>query len=152
MNHRLALAAALGLTAVGCSHTQMAAQRLQEEEGGKCLLVQTLLREPVPARYVEELAATGREETVPVMVFVRKPDEGMLERYFAGDTTACGSKSFRVVRQFNQRGLVLYLQETPEGYTYDARKTGPDQLSMDGAPQGIVRRASSGDGWVAATD
>lgn len=149
--NRLALAAALGLTAVGCSHTQTAAQHLQDEEDGKCLLVQTLLREPVPSRYVEELTVEGREASVPVMVFVRKPDEGMLERFFAGDTPACSSPSFRVVRQFAQRGLVLYLQETPDGYTYDARRAGPEELSMEGAPQGMVRRASSG-GWVAATD
>jgi hypothetical protein len=150
--NRLALAATLGLTAVGCSHTQTAARNLQEEEDGKCLLVQTLLREPVPSRYLEELAASGHEAAVPVMVFVRKPDEGMLERFFAGDTPACGSPAFRVVRQFSQRGLVLYLQENQDGYTYDARRAGPEELSMEGAPQGFVRRAASGGGWVAATD
>ncbi|ADO73336.1 hypothetical protein [Stigmatella aurantiaca] len=149
--NRFAVVAALGLTAVGCSHTQTASQSLPPTEDGKCLLVHTLLREPVPAQYLEELASAGLDSAVPVMVFVRKPEEGVLERFFEGDTPACSDTAFRVVRQFAQRGLVLYLQETPEGYTYDARRSGPEELSMEGAPQGIVRRAAAG-GWVAATD
>lgn len=148
---RLALATLLGLTAVGCAHSGPSAQSLQAREEGKCALLQTLMREPVPARLVAELNAEGREQAVPVMVFVRKPEEGMLERFFGGDTPACGSDEFRVVRQLNQEGLVLYLEERTEGYAYDARRSGPEELSMEGTPQGMVRRDAAG-GWVAASD
>jgi hypothetical protein len=93
----------------------------------------------------------GRELPVPVVVFVRKPEEGLLERFFDGDSPSCGDEQFRVVRQLSREGLVLYLQDAPEGYTYDARRAGPEDLSMAGAPQGFVRRNAQG-GWVAASD
>lgn len=148
--NRLALATTLGLAVVGCSHTQPAAQRLQEE-GARCELIQTLLREPVPAQHVSDLVAQGRDMPVPVAVFVRKPEEGLLERFFEGDGSTCADTHFRVVRQLDSKGLVLYLQETPEGYAYDARRAGPEELSMGGEPQGMVRRRAQG-GWAAATD
>ena len=147
---RLALATGLGLTVVGCAHSVPAAQRAQEEEA-RCALVQTLMQEPVPAQHVEEYASEGKELPMQVAVFVRDPAEGLLERFFEGDASLCGDTRFRVVQQLGGQGLVLYLQETPEGYTYDAQRAGPEELSMGGAPQGIVRRKAEG-GWAAATD
>jgi hypothetical protein len=146
----LALAATLGLTVVGCAHSEPTAQRVQQEQA-RCELVQTLMREPVPAQRVAELTSEGKELPVQVAVFIRNPEEGMLERFFEGDATVCEDTQFRVVRQLGSQGLVLYLQETPEGYTYDAQRAGPEGLSMGGAPQGIVRRKAEG-GWAAATD
>lgn len=115
-------------------------------------MVHTLLREPVPSQRLQELSSEeGKQISVPVVVFVRQPEEGLLERFFQGDGSTCGDNHFHVVRQLGREGLVLYLQETPEGYAYDVRRAGPEQLSMGGEPQGVVRRNASG-GWVAATD
>ncbi len=150
--NRLALAALLGLYAVGCAHSGASSQHLPvEEEVARCELVHTLLREPASAQHLTELTAEGRELPVPVVVFVRKPEEGLLERFFEGDSAECGDMNFRVAGQLSREGLVLYLQETPDGYTYDARRAGPEELSMEGVPQGVVRRKAEG-GWVAATD
>jgi hypothetical protein len=93
------------------------------------------------------------DEEVPVQVtvFMRNPEEGLLERLFEGDTPACGGPRFQVVRQLSRQGLVLYLQETPEGYAYASRRAGPEELSMGGEPQGVVRRNAQG-GWASATD
>jgi hypothetical protein len=149
--NRLALAAALGLTVVGCAHSEPSAQNLQSEEE-KCALVHTLLQEPVPSQRLQEISeAASQEVSVPVVVFLRDPAEGLLERFFEGDGATCGDNHFHVVRQLGREGLVLYLQETVEGYAYDVRRAGPEQLSMGGEPQGVVRRNASG-GWVAATD
>jgi len=148
--NRLALSTTLGLALVGCAHSVPVAQRLQEEEE-KCALVQMVLHEPMPSQELAVFATEGREPPVPVMVFVRKPDQGLLERFFAGESPECGDNQFRVVRQLGRQGLVLYLQETGSGYTYDARRAGPEELSMGGAPQGVVRRNAEG-GWVAASD
>lgn len=147
---RLALATTLGLVAVGCAHSVPAAQRLQEEEQ-KCALVQTLLSEPAPAQRMEELITSGREPPVPVVVFVRKPEQGLLERFFTEESPECGDSRFRAVRQLAREGLVLYLQETEEGYSYDVHRAGPEQLSMEGKPQGVIRR-NGGGGWVAVSD
>jgi hypothetical protein len=148
--NRLALVAALGLTVVGCAHSGPSAQRLQSEEE-KCALVHTLLREPVPSQRLTEITDEGREAPVPVVVFLRQPEEGLLERFFEGDGDACGDTHFHVVRQLGRQGLVLYLQETPDGYSYDVRRAGPEELSMGGAPQGVIRRSAAG-GWVAASN
>jgi hypothetical protein len=148
--NRLALATMLGLAIAGCAHSVPAAQRLQEEEQ-KCALVQTLLREPAPAQLMAELATEGREPPVPVVVFVRKPEQGLLERLIAGESPECGDTGFRVVRQLGREGLVLYLQETPDGYSYDARRAGPEELSMGGTPQGAIRRNGEG-GWAASSN
>ncbi len=148
--NRLALATALGLGLVGCAHSLPSSARLQQEDA-KCELVRTLLNEPVPAQRISELATEGRELPVPVAVFVRKPEQGLLERFFVGDSPDCGDTQFHVVRQLGRQGLVLYLQETQDGYTYDARRAGPEELSMGGRPQGTVRRKAEG-GWVAAGD
>jgi hypothetical protein len=148
--NRLALAPVLGLALVGCAHSKAPSKPLQSEEA-RCALVQTLVREPVVSQHLTEMANDGRELPVPVTVFVRNPAEGRLERLFEDDLPACGGEQFRVVRQLSREGLVLYLQESPEGYAYDARRAGPEDLSMAGEPQGYVRRDSQG-GWVAASD
>jgi hypothetical protein len=88
---------------------------------------------------------------VQVLVFVRKPEQGLLERFFAGESPECGTAEFRVVRELGKQGLVLYLQETRDGYAYDAQRAGPEELSMGGTPQGLVRR-SGGGGWVAVSE
>ncbi len=148
--NRLALAPVLGLALVGCAHSTSSPQPRQTEEA-RCELVHTLLREPSVTQRLTEMTNEGRELPVPVVVFVRKPEEGLLERFFDGDSPSCGDEQFRVVRQLSREGLVLYLQDAPEGYTYDARRAGPEDLSMAGAPQGFVRRNAQG-GWVAASD
>jgi hypothetical protein len=147
--NRLALATVLGLVIAGCAHSVPVAQRLQQEEE-KCALVQTLLHEPVPAQRLAEVVSEGQEMPVPVMVFVRKPEQGLLERLFEGESPECGAAEFQVVRQLGRKGLVLYLQETKDGYAYDAQRVGPEELSMGGTPQGVVRR-NGGGGWVAAS-
>jgi hypothetical protein len=148
--NRLALATTLGLAVAGCAHSVPPAQRLQEEDA-RCSLVRMLMTEPVPSRQVTELASEGRELPVPVAVFLRRPEQGVLERFFSRDSLDCGDEQFHVVRQLGRKGLVLYLQETQDGYSYDAQRAGPDELSMGGAPQGVVRRNAEG-GWVAASD
>jgi hypothetical protein len=148
--NRLALATTLGLGLVGCAHSLPSSQRMQQEDA-KCALVRTLLSEPVPAQRITDLNAEGRELPVPVAVFVRKPDQGVLERFFVGDSPECGDTQFQVVRQLGRQGVVLYLQETPDGYTYDARRAGPEELSMGGTPQGVVHRKAEG-GWAVAND
>jgi len=148
--NRLTLSTTLGLALVGCAHSVPGAQRLQQEEE-KCALLQMVLREPQPTQEMAAFASEGREPPVPVMVFVRKPDEGLLERFFVGESPECGDDQFRVVRQLGRQGLVVYLQENESGYSYDARRAGPEELSMAGTPQGVVRR-NAGGGWVAASD
>lgn len=147
--NRFALATTLGLALAGCAHSVPVAQRLQQEEE-KCTLVQTLLREPVPAQRMAEFVSDGQEPPVPVVVFVRKPEQGLLERFFAGESPECGAAEFRVVRQLGRQGLVLYLRETQDGYSYDAQRAGPEELSMEGTPQGVIRR-NGGGGWVIAS-
>jgi hypothetical protein len=150
--NRLALAPVLGLALVGCAHsTASTASEPLQTEAARCELVHTLLREPAVSQRLTELSSDGRELPVPVLVFVRNSEEGLLERLFEGDSPACGDERFRVVRQLAREGLVLYLEEKQEGYAYDARRAGPEQLSMGGAPQGLVRRNAQG-GWVAASD
>jgi hypothetical protein len=147
--NRLALATTLGLAIAGCAHSVPVAQRLQQEDE-KCTLVQTLLREPVPAQRLAEFVTEGQEHPVPVVVFVRKPEQGLLERFFAGESPDCGATEFQVVRQLGRQGLVLYLHETPDGYSYDAQRAGPEELSMAGSPQGAIRR-NGGGGWIAVS-
>ena len=149
MMNRLALAPMLGLALVGCAHSEVASRPFQSEEA-RCALVQTLVQEPVVAQRLSEMANEGRELPLPVTVYLRKPEEGLLERFFDSEP-ACGSEQFRVVPQLGREGLVLYLQEVPEGYSYDARRAGPEGLSIAGTPQGLVRRTSEGS-WAAASD
>jgi hypothetical protein len=145
---RLALTVTLGLAAMGCVRTVPFAQRKQAEEG-KCELVRTLLREPVPARLLNDFHQAGYTgEPAPVLVYLRRPQESVLERFFE-DSPACGDATFRVVQDAAVDAVVVYLESAAEGYTYDARRVGPEELTMGGSPQGLVRR--NGEGWVTAT-
>lgn len=148
--NRLVLATTLGLGLVGCAHSLSSEQKSQQEDA-KCELVRTLLSEPVPAQRITEFTTEGRELPVPVAVFLRKPEQGVFERFFESDSPDCGDTQFHVVRQLGRQGVVLYLQETQDGYTYDARRAGPEELSMGGTPQGTVRRKAQG-GWAVASD
>jgi hypothetical protein len=139
----------LGLALVACAHTEVASSPQQTEEA-RCELVQTLVREPVVTQRLTEMASDGRELPVPVTVFLRNASEGRLERFF-DDDPSCGNEQFRVVRQLAREGLVLYLEESSEGYAYDARRAGPEDLSMASSPQGFVRRTAEGS-WAAASD
>lgn len=149
--NRLTLAAVLGLAVAGCAHSVSSSAPSHQTEAERCELVHTLMREPAVTQQRSALESEGRELPLPVVVFVRDPEEGLLERFFAEDASACGDSQFRVVRELAREGVVLYLQETPEGYSYDVRRAGPERLSMGGEPQGAVRRNAQG-GWVAATD
>lgn len=138
----------LGLLATtGCARTLPYAQR-QEVETDKCELVQTLMRQPSPSRAAKQIVSEGREEQVPVVVYVRHPEEAMLERFFHGDPE-CGDPTFKVVQDNVVDAVVVYLQEVQGGYAYDARRAGPEQLSVDDSqPQGTLKR--EGSTWVAA--
>ena len=147
--HRMAwLSLGLGLLgSTGCAHKERMAVR-REAETEKCQLIQSVLKEPTPAQLVRELASEGREEPTPVVVFVRRPEESMLERFFAGDEPVCGDATFKVVQENVLDAVVVYLQEVQDGYAYDARRAGPEELSLEGTPQGRVTR--NGPAWVAA--
>jgi hypothetical protein len=137
----------LGLVAgTGCVRTVPLAVR-REAETEKCQLVQSVLKEPTPSRLVQELASEGREEPTPVVVYVRRPEQSMLERFFAGDKPLCGDATFQVVQENVLDAVVVYLQEVQDGYAYDARRAGPEELSLEGTPQGQVKR--QGPAWVA---
>ncbi|MCP3101400.1 hypothetical protein LZ198_21230 [Myxococcus sp. K15C18031901] len=134
------------LAGAGCAHKAPLAVR-REMEAQKCALVQSVLREPTPARVVGEIAAQGREEPTPVRVYVRRPEQSMLERFFEGDEPHCGDATFKVVQESVLDAVVVYLQEVGEGYAYDAHRSGPDELTLESKPQGRLKRA--GPAWVA---
>ncbi|WP_342374720.1 hypothetical protein NVS55_25690 [Myxococcus stipitatus] len=137
------------LAGAGCAHQAPLAER-REVEADKCSLVQSVLKEPTPSRMVEEIASLGRNEPTPVRVYVRRPEQAMLERFFEGDEPHCGDATFKVVQESVLDAVVVYLQEVQEGgYAYDARRSGPDELTLEGQPQGTLRRA--GPAWVAGT-
>ena len=149
--HRMAwVTLGLGvLGATGCAH-QAPVASLQEShaEAEKCQLVQSVLKEPGPSQVVRDIAAEGREEPTPVVVYVRRPEESMLERFFKGEEPLCGDATFKVVQENVLDAVVLYLQEVQDGYAYDARRGGPEELSLEGKPQGLVKR--QGLAWVAS--
>ena len=121
MNHRFHRMAwvTLGLLGgTGCVHTVPLAVR-REAEAEKCQLVQSVLKEPAPSRLVRELASEGREEPTPVVVYVRRPEESLLERFFEGDKPLCGDATFQVVQENVLDAVVVYLQEVQDGYAYD---------------------------------
>jgi hypothetical protein len=145
---QLALTVTLGLAAVGCVRTVPYAQRMQEEEG-KCELVRTLMREPAPAELLSRFHGGDFDgEPAPVMVYLRRPREFALERFFEGSPD-CDDTTFRVVQGAAVDAVVVYLEAVADGYTYDARRARPEELTMAGTPQGLLRR--SGGGWVPAT-
>ncbi|NMO19344.1 hypothetical protein HPC49_12710 [Pyxidicoccus fallax] len=147
--HRMAwVTLGLGvLGGTGCAHHKARVAEQHVEEAEKCQLVRSVLQEPEPSRLVNELASDGREEPAPVVVYVRRPEQAMLERFFRGDEPVCGDTTFKVVQENVLDAVVVYLQEVQDGYAYDARRASPQELSMDGKPQGLVKRA--GPAWVA---
>ncbi|WP_163786137.1 hypothetical protein [Myxococcus vastator] len=149
--HRTAWAAlGLGLLgSTGCAHNPARVAVTHEAEAQKCLLLQSVLKKPTPAQLVRELASERREEPTPVVVFGLRPEESMLERFFAGDEPLCGDGTFKVVQENVLDAVVVYLQEVQDGYAYDARRAGPEELSLEGKPQGLVKR--EGSAWVTAS-
>jgi hypothetical protein len=139
--------ALLALVAAGCVRAPPAVVRSQDESV-KCELVRTLMREPLPQQYLAQLAAEGHEGLAPVLVFIHRPEEGLLERLFAGEPT-CGDEGFRVVQQILKNSVVLYLQPQGEGYAYDVRRSELEGLALGGTPRGAVRR--EGGSWVASS-
>ncbi|RYZ41380.1 MAG: hypothetical protein EOO71_12335 [Myxococcaceae bacterium] len=141
--------AGLGLMgAAGCVRTVPYAKRV-EAEGDKCTLLQALMRQPAPAQAVQKFVAEGKEAKAPVVVYVRRPEEATLERFFTGDAQ-CADDSFKVVQENVVDAVVVYLQEVQGGYAYDAQRSSPEHLTMEGQPQGTVRK--DGTVWVAGAD
>ncbi len=146
---RLVLPALIALAASGCVHSR-AAPVNPTEETGKCELVQTLLREPVSQRYLSELASEGREGPAQVLVFVRRPEQDMLERLFAGAEPSCDGYNYKVVQQSTTNALVLFLQPRGDGYAFDVQRAAPDELSLGGEPKGTLTKRDGG-GWAASS-
>ena len=137
---RLVLPALLALASTGCSHAPVpAATAPKHDEAGKCELVQALMRERVPQRLLGDMTEEGQSTPAQVLVFVRQPDEAVLERFFAGDP-ACAGPGFKVVRDITRETLVLFLQPQGEGYVYDAQRAGPDRMSLGGEAKGAVQK------------
>ena len=144
----LVLPALLALAATGCMHSR-ASLVSPEEEAGKCELVQTLMRQPLPQAYLAQLASAGHDEPAQVLVYVRRPEQSLLERLFEGEETTCGGLGYNVVQQSTTQALVLFLQPRGNGYTFDVQHAAPDQLSLGGEPKGLVTKGDGG-GWVAS--
>ncbi|MFB1483912.1 hypothetical protein [Corallococcus sp. RDP092CA] len=141
--------AGLGLLGtVGCAHSVPLAQRVEAEDE-KCTLLQALMRQPAPSRAIQQFVAEGKEERAPVVVYVRHPEEDSLERFFTGEPQ-CANDSFKVVQENVVDAVVVYLQEVQGGYAYDAQRSSPEHLTMEGRPQGTVRK--DGAVWVAGAD
>ncbi|WP_375758082.1 hypothetical protein [Corallococcus exercitus] len=133
---------------VGCVRNVPYAQRMEVEDE-KCTLLQALMRQPAPAQAIQKFVAEGKEERAPVVVYVRRPEEATLERFFTGEPQ-CANDSFKVVQENVVDAVVVYLQEVQGGYAYDAQRSSPEHLSMEGRPQGTVRK--DGTVWVAGAD
>lgn len=129
------LLALLGLGA--CIHTPPAAE-VEAEASARCDLVRAVLREPLPSRQLEQLAAEDGGGPASVLVFVRQ-EQGVLERLFA-DEPECGDERFRVVQEPSRKALVLLLAPEGLGYSYATRLAGPEGLPVQGTPQGWVGR------------
>lgn len=146
---RLALPALLALAATGCMHSPAALINPQVESG-KCSLVQTLMRERLPQRILSEIAADGHDGPAQVLVFVRRPQEAMLERLFAGEPT-CGGTNYKVVQQSTTEAVVLLLEpQKGGGYAFDAQRAAPDALALEGTLHGTVTQVDGG-GWAASS-
>ncbi|HSP77519.1 MAG TPA: hypothetical protein VLQ93_03260 [Myxococcaceae bacterium] len=86
---------------------------------------------------------------MPVLVFLREPEQGLLERLFVGEPS-CGDDGYRVVQHILTDSVVLYLQPTgEEGYTFDVQRSAPAGLALGGESKGTVRR--EGGSWVASS-
>ena len=147
MRRALSLCLAALATLAGCAHAPRAAAVDAGLEARKCELVRTLLGAPVPGRLLSELAtAADGEGPVPVRVFVAKPEQGWLDRLFAGEPLCQGAR-FRVVQESADEALVLLLQPAADGgYHFDARRAGPQELWLAGPHQGHV--APRDGGWA----
>ncbi|ATB32530.1 hypothetical protein [Melittangium boletus] len=135
---RLVLPALLALASTGCMHAQ-APLVPEPDEAGKCELIQTLMREQLPQRLLQGLVEDGHSSPTQVLVFVRKPDDAVLERLFAGDPS-CEGPAFKVVREITGESLVLFLQPQGDGYVYDAQRASPERMSLGGEAKGAVRK------------
>jgi hypothetical protein len=142
---RLVLPALIALAAAGCVRSSEVLVN-PSEEAGKCELVQTLMRERVSQGLLSELAAQGSEGPAQVLVFVRRPDQAMLERLFQGDPT-CGGPNYKAVQDITMKAVVVFLQPQANGYVFDAQLAAPNELSLGGEPKGAVMKREGG-GWV----
>lgn len=146
---RLVLPALLALAATGCMRSRASLIK-PEEEASKCELVQALMRERVPQQLLAGLAADGHDGPSQVLVFVRRPEQAMLERLFAADEPQCGGSNYKVVQAITTEAVVLYLQPRGTGYIYDAQRAAPEELSLGGEAQGAVTRDDGG-AWVSSS-
>ncbi len=146
---RLVLPALLALAATGCMRSR-AALIQPDEEATKCELVQTLMREQVPQQLLAGLVADGRDGPSEVLVFVRRPEEAMLERLFMGNEPSCAGPNYRVVQNITSDAVVLFLQPRVGGYIYDAQRAAPDELSLGGEAKGAVMK-NEGGAWVSSS-
>ncbi|MFY0566107.1 hypothetical protein ACN28E_20000 [Archangium lansingense] len=146
---RLVLPALLALAATGCMRSRASLIK-PDEEASKCELVQTLMREPVTQQLLSGLMADGREGPSQVLVFVRRPEESMLERLFAGEDPSCGGPHYKVVQQITTDAVVLFLQPRVGGYVYDVQRAAPDELSLGGEAKGAVMKSEAGT-WVSSS-
>ncbi|MCY1079737.1 hypothetical protein [Archangium lansingense] len=146
---RLVLPALLALAATGCMRSRASLIK-PDEEASKCELVQTLMREPVTQQLLSGLMADGREGPSQVLVFVRRPEESMLERLFAGEDPSCGGPHYKVVQQITTDAVVLFLQPRVGGYVYDVQRVAPDELSLGGEAKGAVMKSEAGT-WVSSS-
>ena len=105
----------------------------------KCELIQTLMRERAPQQLLQKLAEDGHSTPSQVVVFMRQPDEAVLERFFAGDPSCQGS-AFKVVHDLTGEGVVLFLRGQADGYVYDAQRASADRMSLGGDAKGAVRK------------
>ena len=146
---RLVLPALLALAATGCMRSRASLIK-PEEEASKCELVQALMREHVPQQLLAGLAADGHDGASQVLVFVRRPEQAMLERLFASDEPQCGGSNYKVVQAITTEAVVLYLQPRGTGYIYDAQRATPDALSLGGEAKGAMAKDDGG-AWVSSS-
>ncbi len=145
---RLVPTALLVLAATGCMHSRESLIK-PDEEAGKCELVQTIMREQVPQQLLSGLDAEGRDGPSQVLVFVRRPEEALLERLFAGEPSCAGS-NYKVVQQSTTNAVVLFLQPHGDGYLYDALRAAQNELTLGGEAKGSVIKRDGG-GWAASS-
>jgi hypothetical protein len=141
---------ALALIALAAPDCLLSREELinPSEEAGKCEMVQTVMREPVPQRLLSGLMAEGYD-TAQVLVFVLRPEQGQLERLFAG-TPTCRGVNYKVVDDITMKAIVLFLQPQANGYIFDAQLSTPNELSLGTEAKGKLSKRDDG-GWVASS-
>ncbi len=145
---RSVLAALLTLAIPNCMLSREALIN-PSEEAGKCEMVQTVMREPLPQRLLSRLMAEGYGGPSQVIVFVLRPEQGQLERLFAG-TPTCRGVNYKVVDDLTMKAIVLFLQPQANGYIFDAQLSTPNELSLGTEAKGRLSRRDDG-GWVASS-